>query len=112
MRPDYAWLLERQEKRMPVEQGGMGEQAKVLLLAYPRTGSSLLGELLTAAPSTSYFMEPLFGLLPVGQLDWEYALEGRLEDGEVPGEAVAALMAGIYSCEERVVDRLVAWSEA
>ena len=109
VRPDYAWLLERPGK---VEQGDTGEQAKVLLLAYPRTGSSLLGELLTAAPSTSYFMEPLFGLLPVGQLDWEYALEGRLEDGEVPGEAVAALMAGIYSCEERVVDRLVAWSEA
>ena len=110
VRPDYAWLLERPKK--VVEQGDTGEQAKVLLLAYPRTGSSLLGELLTAAPSTSYFMEPLFGLLPVGQLDWEYALEGRLEDGEVPGEAVAALMAGIYSCEERVVDRLVAWSEA
>ena len=111
VRPDFAWLLDRPGQG-PVEGGGQGEQAKVLLLAYPRTGSSLLGELLSAAPSTSYFMEPLFGLLPVGQLDWEYALEGRLEGGEVPGEAVAALMAGLYSCEERVVGRLVAWSEA
>jgi len=110
VKPDYAWLLEKPGKKVEkVEEGG--KQAKVLLLAYPRTGSSLLGELLSAAPSTSYFMEPLFGLLPVGQLDWEYALEGRLEGGEVPGEAVAALMAGIYSCEERVVDRLVAWSQ-
>jgi len=113
VKPDYAWLLERAGKGLAAEQGGTTEaQAKVLLLAYPRTGSSLLGELLSAAPSTSYFMEPLFGLLPVGQLDWDYALESRLENGEVPGEAVAALMGGIYSCDERVLDRLLTWSEA
>ena len=64
VRPDSAWLLERAGKGSAAEQGGTtGAQAKVLLLAYPRTGSSLLGELLSAAPSTSYFMEPLFGLL-------------------------------------------------
>ena len=98
VRPDFGWLLKRSGK---VEQEGTVEQqAKVLLLAYPRTGSSLLGELLSAAPSTSYFMEPMFALLPLGQLDWEYALEGRMEEGEVPREAVAALMAGIYSCEQ------------
>ena len=109
--PDFDWLMDK--KRLEkVEQGELDEQAKVLLLAYPRTGSTLLGELLSATPNTSYFMEPLFALLPVGKLDWEYALEGRLETGEVPFEAVASLMAGIYSCNKVVVDRLMEWSKA
>lgn len=109
--PDFDWLMDK--KRLEkVEHGELDEQAKVLLLAYPRTGSTLLGELLSATPTTSYFMEPLFALLPVGKLDWEYALEGRLETGEVPFEAVASLMAGIYSCNKVVVDRLVEWSKA
>ena len=105
--PDYSWLLgQGGAVGEPLEEG----QAKVLLLAYPRTGSSLLGELLAASPATSYFMEPLFALLQVGQLDWDYALEARVEAGEVPGQAVVALMAGLFSCGEGVVGRLGEWS--
>jgi hypothetical protein len=44
--------------------------------------------------------------MSVGELDWEYTLEGRVEEGEVPGEAVTSLMEGIYSCDNRVVGRL------
>ena len=61
-----------------------------------RTGSTLLGELLAASPDTAYFMEPLFGLLPVGQLDWDYVLEDNIQTGRVPLEAVTALMGGVY----------------
>jgi len=103
---DYSWLLEKREDAVPASTG----QSKLLLLAYPRTGSSLLGELLSSSPGTSYFMEPLFALMSVGELDWEYALEGRVEQGEVPGEAVTSLMEGIYSCDNKVVGRLGEWS--
>ena len=67
---------------------------------------------MAAKPETSYFMEPLFAMMPVGQLDWEYVLEGRIESGEVPVEAVTALMDGIYTCNEIVIDRLEDWSKA
>ena len=105
---DFSWLLGRKEE----VRGGPGGERKVLLLAYPRTGSTLLGELLAAQPQTSYFMEPLFGVMPVGQLDWDYALEGMIETGQVPMEAVMALMAGLYSCDETVTARLEEWSHA
>jgi hypothetical protein len=103
---DYSWLLDNRKDGVPASL----KQTKVLLLAYPRTGSSLLGELLSSSPDTSYFMEPLFALLAVGELDCEYALEGRVEKGEVPGEAVSSLMEGIYSCDKKVVGRLGEWS--
>ena len=36
------------------------ERLKVLLLSYSRSGSSLLGELLSLHPSTSYYFEPFW----------------------------------------------------
>lgn len=32
---------------------------RILLLAYPRSGSSLLGEILSVLPNSTYFFEPL-----------------------------------------------------
>merc|ERR1711892_676156 len=104
---DFSWVLDKKTLVKPERK----EQKKVLLLAYPRTGSSLLGELMAAQPDTSYFMEPLFAMMPVGQLDWDYVLEGRIESGEVPVEAVTALMDGIYTCNEIVIERLEDWSK-
>merc|ERR1711892_1538153 len=105
---DFSWVLDKKTLVKPERK----EQNKVLLLAYPRTGSSLLGELMATQPDTSYFMEPLFAMMPVGQLDWDYVLEGRIASGEVPVEAVTALMGGIYTCNEIVIDRLEDWSKA
>ena len=105
---DVSWLLSSKGEVRPEAVA----QRKVLLLAYPRTGSTLLGELLAAQPDTSYFMEPLFGLMPVGQLDWDYVLEDKIETGQVPLEAVTALMGGLYRCEETVTARLEEWSQA
>ena len=90
---DFTWVLDKKNLVEPV----VDNQNKVLLLAYPRTGSTLLGELLASDPRTSYFMEPLFAMMPVGQLDWDYVLEGKINRGEVPKEAVAALMDGIFT---------------
>ena len=50
-------------------------------------------------------------MMPVGQLDWDYVLEGKINRGEVPKEAVAALMDGIFTCDEVVVKRLEDWSQ-
>jgi len=113
---DYGWLLDNNTSTADggdhpdTADGGDHPSTKVLLLSYPRTGSTLLGELLASHSSTSYFMEPLFATLSVGQLDWDYALEGKIESGEVPGAAVTALMEGIYSCNKTVLDRLEDWS--
>jgi len=103
---DYSWLLGDKTGG----DGGVSIQKKVMVLGYPRTGSTLLGELLAAHPNTSYFMEPLFATMSVGQLDWDYVLEGKIETGEVPREAVTCLMEGIYSCNETVIEKLEDWS--
>ena len=105
---DFSWLLGSKGEVRPEARAGR----KVLVLAYPRTGSTLLGELLAAGPETSYFMEPLFAVMPVGQLDWEFALEDKIETGQVPLEAVTALLRGVFSCEETVTGRLEQWSQA
>jgi len=105
---DFSWVLDSKARESP----SADTPSSVLVLAYPRTGSTLLGEILAAHPHTSYFMEPLFAMMPVGQLDWEYVLEGKIERGEVPSVAVTALMQGIFSCEESVVTRLEDWSKA
>jgi len=114
---DYAWLLDMNTRDGDdsTKDGGdhpsdNNPRTKVVLLGYPRTGSTLLGELLASHSTTSYFMEPLFATLGVGQLDWDYVLEGKIESGEVPGAAVTRLMQGIFSCDETVLARLEDWS--
>ena len=54
-------------------QESQSKPTKVLILAYPRTGSSLLGEIVSAPEDTTYFFEPLHtrkmraNLLPLRQ---------------------------------------------
>ena len=103
---DFSWVIEKKTRAEEEVKG----QRKVILLGSPRTGSTLLGELLASHSQTSYFMEPLFAMMPLGQLDWNYVLEGKIERGEVPLAAVTALMEGIFSCDQTVIQRLEDWS--
>ena len=57
------------------------ERLKVLLLSYSRSGSSLLGELLSLHPSTSYYFEPFWKYdLPCSQRHNSSSVVQFLED--------------------------------
>jgi len=48
------------------------EQTRVLLLAYARSGSSFVGELLTTGTTSFYFFEPFYALRPNGTIYEDY----------------------------------------
>jgi len=101
-----SWLLDKNEKDTKLEDQSNN---KVLLLSYVRSGSTFTAEVLASSPATSYYMEPLFALMPLGQLDWDYFLEGAITDSPEASIAVRRLMEGIFQCEEEVVRRLEDW---
>jgi len=102
---DFNWLPNK------IEESSDKTVGKTLLLSYVRSGSTFTAAVLSANPSTSYFMEPLFSLMPLGQLDWDYFLEDSITDNPAGKEAVMKLMTGIFSCDEVVTEQLKKWSE-
>ena len=103
----YDWLLQ-----IPKEKDNVPNcsQNKVLILSYPRSGSTFLASVLSSSSSTAYYMEPLFALMPLGQLDWDYFLEESITRDAEARLAVNNLMKGIYDCNTEVTGRLVEWS--
>jgi len=100
---DYDWLLPIQEKK---PSNGVAPKNKVLLLTYPRSGSTYTGSVLSASQSVAYFMEPIFSLLPVGEADWDYFLESAITNNDQVKPVIQKLMEGLYSCNEAVLERM------
>jgi len=101
---DLDWLKFLQEKE--AHHTTENEKKKILLLAYPRSGSTFTGDVLSASKSLSYFMEPIFSLIPVGEADWDYFLEDVISKDRQMQSVIQNLMEGIYSCDEAVLERL------
>ena len=101
------WLIHKNVNDL---ESGVKTPRKTLLLSNVRTGSSFTADVLSSSPSTSYFMEPLFALMPLGQLDWDYFLEGAITDNPRAKAAVKNLMEGIFRCDKEVTSRLEEWS--
>ncbi|CAG0900791.1 unnamed protein product [Darwinula stevensoni] len=75
---------------------------KVLLIAYERSGSSLAGELLTLAPGSRYYFEPLFFAKDMHQMH-------RLQDFS---RLSLYLLESIFNCSLDAVDRLLPLSRS
>ena len=65
----------------------------MLLLAYPRTGSSFTASMLTASRYSSYFFEPLYNMYHKGGLVEE------AEAGGAAARAVGRLVTGLLDCD-------------
>lgn len=76
-------------------------QIKILILAYPRSGSSLTGEVLSAAPKAGYIYEPLHQVAPFGKPvdflpSWNVSVKAFVQD----------YIEGLFHCNEEYISKL------
>ena len=91
----YFWFWFSQYKiRLPATSTS---RVKVLVLSYSRSGSSLLGDLLSLSPSSSYYFEPL----------WQHRLDC---DSRGNNSGVVSLMeeviGGIFDCRPAQINNM------
>lgn len=68
---------------------------KLLILAYPRTGSSFVGDILSAHPNSSYLFEPLYEYFPYG-----YSVDYWPTWNSTVRDIVEEYMEKLFNCDE------------
>ena len=76
------------------------KQIQILLLSYSRSGSSLLGTLLSLHPSTAYFYEP-FKKIELINSQCQY----RFDSSEV-SDLIEETLGGIFKCDDTVLKKI------
>lgn len=71
---------------------------KVLVLAYPRSGSSLVGDLVSSIPNASYFFEPLHSFPARNRQHWTNQLTPNKE-------MFTSFILGLFSCRPAAMAR-------
>lgn len=74
---------------------------KLIVLAYPRTGSSFTGDILSSSSNSTYMFEPLYGIKPFGEpvdnwATWNQSVVAFVED----------YMNKLFNCDNTVLSRL------